>query len=74
MLRIQLAPALLYVVAVIWLTRRAIATRLILGILAAVSLFGLLDWITLGVPFRSAFMYVHANIVEGRSQTGPSPG
>ncbi len=67
MLRLQLAPALL--VAAIFGCGRSLRGWLALALGGAVVVLGcgLLDWVTLGAPFRSVWLNLWLNIFEGVS-------
>jgi phosphatidylinositol glycan class B len=68
-LRIQLIPAVL---CALFLLTRSIPPRKrwrILGsFAAAIALAGCFDWITLGHPFQSAYLYIGMNILQGRAR------
>ena len=59
MLRVQLAPGVLFVA--VWLCRLDVRTRwsaLTLGAAPALAVFGVIDWLTWGAPFISYFRVV----------------
>ncbi len=65
-LRFQLAPAA--AIGVLWLTWRDLRGRFLPLAVAATCSFlaaGALDWLTLGAPFQSIWLYVYLNIAEG---------
>jgi hypothetical protein len=65
-IRLQLAPAVVVALFGIgWPARRRDA--LVLGALAPVVLFGLVDWLTWGAPFHSYWENYYANVIDGRS-------
>ena len=66
-LRIQLGPALL--VAAIFACRRSLRAwgAIILGGAGVVLAAGMLDWMTLGAPFRSIWLNLWLNIAKGVS-------
>ena len=74
-LRLQLGPALL-VAAIFACGRRPRAWgAMILGGVVVVLAAGLLDWITLGAPFRSIWLNLWLNIAKGvSSDYGTLPG
>jgi hypothetical protein len=74
-LRMQLGPALL-VAAIFACGREKRAwVALILGGSAILLLAGLLDWVTLGAPFRSIWLNLWLNIAKGvSSDYGTAPG
>lgn len=74
-LRMQLGPALL--VATIFACGRNLRSwsALVLGGIAVLLSAGLLDWITLGAPFRSIWLNLWLNIAKGvSSDYGTAPG
>lgn len=74
-LRMQLGPALL--VAAIFACGRDLRSwrALILGGTGVLLAAGLLDWITLGAPFRSIWLNLWLNIAKGvSSDYGTAPG
>ncbi len=74
-LRLQMAPAVLVAVIVVGGVRRLQPYRaLVPGIVLPLLAIGLLDWISLGWPFRSIVMNVYFNSVVGvASYFGTSP-
>ncbi len=74
-LRIQLAPAVM--VGMLLAGGRRFRERLVpmlLGAAVPLLLSGLLDWVTLGLPFQSVWLYVSMNWAEGAAGTfGTSP-
>ncbi len=57
--RIQLAPAL--AVTMVWLCRLDIKGRyapMAIGFTAALLLLGLVDWLTVGAPYRAVYLYL----------------
>jgi hypothetical protein len=74
-LRMQLGPALLVATVFACGRKRRSWGALLLGGTAALLASGLLDWITLGAPFRSVWLNLWLNIAKGvSSDYGTAPG
>jgi hypothetical protein len=77
-LRIQLAPMVLAVLAVLaWRSRprptRGLWLRIGVGAAVVVLAGGLLDWVTWGSPFGSTIAYLRFNLDEGQTSMGVMP-
>ena len=74
-LRLQIAPAVLMAVVAVGGVRRLHGYRVLLpGLILPLLGIGLLDWITLGWPFRSMAMNVYFNsVISVAAQFGTSP-
>jgi len=75
LLRLHLAPAVVLGMAgTLWYAERTAARAALGGAALVVLLAGALDWLTLGAPFQSLWMYAWLNQTRGISATyGTSP-